>query len=85
MTDDSLEGRVEQLEDRFDAVEETLERYREQHALLLADADVDALGAPSCPECVLLAVPLERLLDGVESVLEPFDPSFEAIVGHLSI
>ena len=51
MTDDSLEGRVERLENRFDAVEETLERYREQHALLLADADVDALGAPSCPEC----------------------------------
>ena len=51
MTDDSLEGRVERLEDRFDAVEETLERYREQHALLLANADVDALGAPSCPEC----------------------------------
>ena len=51
MTDDSLEGRVERLEDRFDAVEETLERYREQHALLLANADVDALEAPSCPEC----------------------------------
>ena len=51
MTDDSLEGRVERLEDRFDAVEETLERYREQHVLLLANADVDALEAPSCPEC----------------------------------
>ena len=51
VTDDSIDARVEQLEDRLEAVEETLEQYRKQHTLLLADADVDALAAPSCPEC----------------------------------
>ena len=51
VTDDSIDARVEQLEDRLEVVEETLERYREQHALLLANADIDALEAPSCPEC----------------------------------
>jgi ribosomal protein L37AE/L43A len=30
---------------------ERLERYREQHALLLAAVDVDALDDPECPAC----------------------------------
>ena len=51
MTDDSLEGRVDDLEERVEALGDTLDRYREQHALLLTDADIDALDAPTCPEC----------------------------------
>lgn len=51
MTDDSLQRRVERLESRLEMVEDTVERYRKQHALLLTDADIDALDAPSCPEC----------------------------------
>ncbi|WP_254840072.1 hypothetical protein [Natronomonas marina] len=51
MADDSLERRVERLEGRLEAVEESLDRYRRQHALLLAEVDVDALEDPACPEC----------------------------------
>lgn len=47
----SDDERVEQLEARLDAVEETLERYRTQHALLLAAVDVNALDDPDCPAC----------------------------------
>ncbi len=48
---DDLEERLERVEERVETVEETLERYREQHAILLAQADIDALEDPSCPEC----------------------------------
>ena len=48
---DDLEERLERVEERVETVEETLERYREQHAILLANADIDALDEPSCPEC----------------------------------
>lgn len=51
MADDDLEARVDQLETRLETVEDTLERYRKQHALLLTDVNVDALEAPTCPEC----------------------------------
>jgi len=51
VTDDSIDTRVEQLDERLEAVEETLERYRRQHALLLAAVDVEDLEAPPCPEC----------------------------------
>ena len=48
---DDLEKRLERVEERVETVEETLERYRKRHAILLADANIDALEAPSCPEC----------------------------------
>ena len=48
---DDLEERLERVEERVETVEETLERYRKQHAILLADANIDALDEPSCPEC----------------------------------
>lgn len=51
MAEDTLADQVEQLEARLETVEETLERYRTQHTLLLAAVDVDALTDPACPEC----------------------------------
>lgn len=45
------DDRVDRLGARLAAVEETLERYRTQHALLLAAVDVDALDEPTCPAC----------------------------------
>jgi ribosomal protein S27AE len=51
MADERLGERVRDLEERLETVEDTLERYRKRHALLLTDANVDALDAPSCPEC----------------------------------
>ena len=51
MADDDLEQRVEALEQRLAATEDELDRYREQHALLLTEVDIKALDDPSCPEC----------------------------------
>jgi ribosomal protein L37AE/L43A len=51
MPDDGLDERVERLEERLSSVERRLDRYREQHALLLTQADIDALEEPTCPEC----------------------------------
>lgn len=48
---ETVDERVTELEERLSRVEDRLERYREQHALLLADADIDALDEPRCPEC----------------------------------
>jgi len=51
MSEETADERVAKLEERLSGVEDQLERYREQHALLVADADIDALGEPRCPEC----------------------------------
>jgi hypothetical protein len=51
MAEDSVEERVEELEQRIENLEERVNVYRNQYALLAAEADVEALPNPNCPEC----------------------------------
>jgi hypothetical protein len=70
MSSDDIETRVETLEERLDTVEETLSRYRREHALLLAQVDIDALGSPSCPECDSGALSKESGLSWAKAVCQ---------------
>ncbi|MFB6192561.1 MAG: hypothetical protein ABEI11_04480 [Haloarculaceae archaeon] len=51
MTDDDRDSRLAELEARVADLERELESYRRTYALLLANADIEALDAPACPEC----------------------------------